>query len=272
MLTPLDQLHLRAFGFVVLRGAFDARPLTDEVDRALRDGCRSAFSTSVGGAALVARYVPMMCEETPVSASHLAGFARIASTLLGAPVIPTRAKGVLYDGETAWHRDSEHPVTSIGMAAYLEPMRTDTAALRVVPGSHRAELGGELETYLAAARDHGPASPPQVALETDPGDVIVFDEHLWHASPGGMRRRQWRVDYLADPKGAGSEHDARLRAYFADIFPPDFDGGYDVDRFPSYGPAWRSRGDAFSRRLGELGIYQLAGAQEAFTRAQRPCP
>ena len=63
----------------------------------------------------------MMCEETPVSVSHLGGFARVASTLLGAPVIPTRAKGVLYDGGTAWHRDSDHPVTSIGVAAFPSP-------------------------------------------------------------------------------------------------------------------------------------------------------
>ena len=28
------------------------------------------------------------------------------------------------------------------------------------------------------------------------------------------------------------------KSYFAGIYTPDWDGGYDVDRYPSYGPDW----------------------------------
>jgi hypothetical protein len=43
---------------------------------------------------------------------------------------------------------------------------------------------------------------PAHVIETEPGDLIVIDEHLFHASSGGAVRRQWRVDYLPVPAGA----------------------------------------------------------------------
>ena len=42
-------------------------------------------------------------------------------------------------------------------------------------------------------------SPDAVTLATIPGDVIVFDEHLTHGSDGGAVRRQWHVDFIAEP-------------------------------------------------------------------------
>ena len=48
------------------------------------------------------------------------------------------------------------------------------------------------------------------------------------------------------------------------------DGGHDVDRFPSYGPAWRALDPRWGRRLEQLGVPALAAAEEAFSRARRP--
>ncbi len=64
----------RASGFVVLRGAFDPEPLSTEVDAALTDAFRGttdpgAVSSGIAGNEF--RYVPMMCERTPVSLSLL---------------------------------------------------------------------------------------------------------------------------------------------------------------------------------------------------------
>ena len=60
---------------------------------------------------------------------------------------------------------------------------------------------------------------PGHAVETEPGDVIAFDEHLVHGSHGGGGRRQWRVDFVLDPQSA--EERARVLEYFAAIFPND---------------------------------------------------
>ena len=110
-------------------------------------------------------------------------------------------------------------MASVGCLAYLEPARAATGALRVVPGSH---------TDLVAAG-------PGVAVETDPGDAIVFDEHLLHGSTGGGVRRQWRADFVVDPGDAGEE--SAVRAWFAESLPDEAaDPGYAADRYPSYGP------------------------------------
>ena len=99
------------------------------------------------------------------------------------------------------------------------------------------------------------------AIETQPGDVIAFDEHLVHGSTGGGARRQWRIDFIVDPIGA--EEEAKVRAYFARIYDAGWDGGYDVERYPSYGNHWRSANRPWTERLGALGAYDLADARGA---------
>src|SRR5262249_35930230 len=84
----------------------------------------------------------------------------VATTLLGGPVLPTRAKGVLYGGDTPWHADSAFAVASVGFAAYLEPLRAETGALRVLPGSHRGDFTEALPAP-GAARVPARARPPR---------------------------------------------------------------------------------------------------------------
>jgi len=264
MNSVIDVSHFQTFGFVVLRGAFDPRPLAAEIDRALRDGIVPSSGTS-GGGEIRFQYLPMMTAETPVSLSLLDRFEAVAATLLGGPVLPTRAKGVRYQGNTPWHADSAFRIPSIGFAAYLEPLDAENGALRVLPGSHRPEFAEALGALGAAG---APAEAlPAHAVVTEPGDVIVFEEHLFHASTGGGARRQWRLDYLCDPVGAEAE--GATRSYFKSIYPPDWDGGYDVERFASYGPDWRDSGRPSVARLGELGVYELATKQEGYARSRR---
>ena len=99
-------------------------------------------------------------------------------------------------------------------------------------------------------------------LTAGPTSGAEFD--LFHASSGGTTRRQWRVDYVRDPVSA--EEEAKVRRYFGGIFPADWDGECD-ERYPSYGPDWRGSGRRAVQRLGELGVYELAAAQEERARA-----
>jgi hypothetical protein len=275
MLSDADIAHFRTFGFVVLRRAFDASSLSEELDRALREAFPRSVGVAVGGGEIAFRYVPMMCEHTPLSVVLLDRFAGPAAQLLGVPVLPVRAKGVMYSGATRWHSDSSHDLASIGFAGYLEPLHAHNGALRVVPGSHRPELGRTVTDYCARHLAGSPAEAPEVsvtklpgfAIPTEPGDVIAFDEHLFHASIGGRNRRQWRVDYVADPQDV--EEERKVRAYFHGTYPPGWDGGYDVDRYPTYGEHWLASGKPWIERLARLGVYELAAAEEAFARSRR---
>ena len=256
--------HFHTFGFLVLRQFFDPDSIVAEIDRVMRDGVVSSSDIS-SGAEIHFQYVPMMTAETPNSLSLLDRAEAVAANLLGGPVLPTRAKGVLYRGDTPWHVDTVFPVVGLGVAAYLEPLGADSGALRVIPGSHHPDFANALR---ALGVNGMPAEMlPAHVIATEPGDMILFDEHLFHASFGGGTRRQWRVDYVRDPVDTAAEE--RTKAYFAGIYPPDWDGGYYVDRYPSYGPDWRDSRRTSVARLDALGVYELAARQEAFARSHR---
>jgi hypothetical protein len=249
--TDADVDAFRADGVVVLRAALDPAGLAREVDDALARGfARPGAVNDSAEAAISFRYLPMMSELTPRSVELFRRLAPVAERVLGTTVLPVRAKAVEYHGGSRWHRDSELALPSVGLACYLEPLTAGTGALRVRPGSHR--VGGP---------DAGAAAGGPLALDTEPEDLIVFDEHLLHASEGGRVRRQWRCDYVARP--AGPDDEAVVRAYYAAIFSPEWDGGYDVEAFPTYGAHWRRAcppGD--DALLERVGAYAAAAEEE----------
>jgi hypothetical protein len=252
----------RTFGFAVLHQFFDPHSLAAEIDQVMHDGLVADVSRT---GEIRFQYVPMMTAKTPVSVSLLDRLEAVAAALLGGSVLPTRAKGVRYSGNTSWHTDSASPLASVGCLAYLEPLGADEGALRVLPGSHHPD-------FRYAVREFGvdntavPILPAHVVV-TEPGDMILLDEHLFHASFGGGTRRQWRVDFVKAPVSA--EATDLTKSYFAGLYEPDWDGGYDVDRYPSYGPDWLNSSRPAVAQLDALGVYELAAAQEAFTRSKR---
>lgn len=258
-MTPREVAHFDTFGFVVLRGAIDPAPLVAEVEASLP---RDRMTTEL----VVAQYAPTMTARTPTSLDLLDRFAPLAERLSGGPVCPLRAKAVRYHGETAWHRDSDHDVTSVGFLAYLDPLDAESGALRVLPGSHRPEHAARIASFV-----EGEPLPvdalPGIPLATRPGDVIVLDEHLWHASARGSTRRQWRVDYFVAPRDARER--AALGAYLDDTFPPTWDGKYDPDVSPSYDADWHRSGRHAVGVLRDLGVYERASRQEDFMREVR---
>jgi hypothetical protein len=262
--TAADVEHFRAFGFVVLRGAFDAAPLRDELERAIDEASTKTLGTGVARV----QYAPMMTERNPRSLSLVDGFEAAAAALLDGPVIPLRAKGVRYFGGTAWHADSsDAAVLSVGFAAYLEPLAADTGALRLVPGSHRGDFQAAVLRYLELDDASRIDALPAVAIATRPGDVIAFDEHVVHASAGGTLRRQWRIDYVRDPQTPDEE--GAVRDYIARVFSVEVECAYDPDVCPSYGAAWLGSQRRAVARLGQLGAYRCAEAHERAARSRR---
>jgi hypothetical protein len=266
--------HFATFGFVILRQAFDPEPLARELDAALAIGFprRTAPLTSEG-VGIRFHYLPMMCERTPISLDLVDRFATVAEAIIERPVLPVRAKGTRYLGNAGWHRDTEHDITSVGFACYLEPLTAESGALRLVPGSHRPPFAHAVTRFLDGyAALPGPTAGvsalqmPGVVAETVPGDVIIFDEHLYHASRGGAVRRQWRVDYIAAP--ADDEERAASAGYLASLFSPEWDGGYDVNQFPTYGEYWRRSRPQWHAALDALGAYAAAEAEEVAARSR----
>ncbi len=133
--------HLAQFGqsgFVVLRQAFDPTPLTEECDRAMDAAFprRTLHVLAQGSGTVSFRYVPLMCERTPLSLGLLDRFALDAAELVGRAVLPGRAKTTRYYGDTEWHRDSAMNLASVAFVAYLDQTSAHTGVFRVLPGSH----------------------------------------------------------------------------------------------------------------------------------------
>ena len=263
-LTAIELAHFHAFGFVVLRQVLDASTLRAEVDRAMVACSPEPIAT---GATCV-QYVPMMVAETPTSLSLLDRFEDLAAAFLGGAVVPVRATATRFIGATAWHADSsDGGVESVAFSAYLDPLDAGNGALRVIPGSHCGDCAAAILRYKGLDASAAVETWPGVAIATRPGDIIVFDEHLMHASTGGTVRQQWRVDYMRAPTSPSEE--AAARAFLSRVFPVEWDGRYDVDRFPSYGPDWLGSKRPAVERLRNLGAYELADAQESRSRSRR---
>ena len=119
----------------------------------------------------------------------------IAASLCGDDFAYTGSDGNYYVGDTGWHSDTISPqYPYVKIALYLDPLTRDTGALRVIPGSHlfgdrfadqvHRQIGRSEQFWECAGSD-----VPALALETQPGDVVAFNQNLKHASYGGG---QWR--------------------------------------------------------------------------------
>jgi ectoine hydroxylase-related dioxygenase (phytanoyl-CoA dioxygenase family) len=138
--------------------------------------------------------------------------------LLGPGFVWITSDGNLYVGDTNWHPDS--PTVEdfrIKIAFYLDPVSRDSGCLRVIPGSHLPGFGERLREL---PRPTGPAADsvfgvngseiPAVSLESEPGDMVIFDQRLFHASFGGKTgRRMFTMNFV--PKPAGPTDLDRLR-------------------------------------------------------------
>jgi len=125
----------------------------------------------------------------------------IASSLLGDDFNYTGSDGNYYVGDTNWHSDGWHPkYTYVKMALYLDPLTRDTGCLRVIPGSHRIgdAFAGALRAQLRASEENFGVpgrDVPAIALETTPGDLLLFNHNTKHASfGGGTHRRMFTIN------------------------------------------------------------------------------
>ena len=120
----------------------------------------------------------------------------LLSSLIGADFNYVGSDGNYYAGDTRWHSDGwGRRLRFVKVALYLDPLTRDSGCLRVIPGSHHLEDGfaGTVqehireipETWGVEARDL-----PCLPLETEPGDVLVFNHNLKHAAFGGSARRR----------------------------------------------------------------------------------
>jgi hypothetical protein len=123
----------------------------------------------------------------------------LLACLLGPDANYIGSDGNYYTGDTQWHSDGQHAVgTFVKIAFYLDPVGRESGALRVIPGSHRltdpewdARQAASSQELWGISGDQVPAS----VLQSEPGDLVVFNHNLMHSSwGGGAMRRMFTIN------------------------------------------------------------------------------
>jgi hypothetical protein len=126
----------------------------------------------------------------------------ILTSLLGDDFNYMGSDGNYYVGNTQWHSDSafvKRPLHT-KIAFYLDPVGKDSGCLRVIPGSHRVgdPYADQLNREVFKSQDHwgvDGAGVPCMPLETKPGDILIFNHDLKHASFfGSTNRRMFTIN------------------------------------------------------------------------------
>lgn len=125
----------------------------------------------------------------------------VVTSILGNDYGYAGSDGNYYVGDTKWHSDHfpHEPYHSLKVAFYLDPVSRDTGCLRVIPGSCHwgdkfTSVVNEVVPLTAGSRPelwgvHG-SEVPAYAIESEPGDMLLFNHKLKHSSWGGSDRRR----------------------------------------------------------------------------------
>jgi hypothetical protein len=109
--------------------------------------------------------------------------------------------GSTYAGDTYWHPDGNWgELFAIKVAIYLDRVRGDSGCLRVIPGScqpdhfvRKLKIDPNKSTDLFGV--HPKDFPTNVPLDSDPGDVVIFNHDTFHSAfGGGLRRRMFTMN------------------------------------------------------------------------------
>jgi Phytanoyl-CoA dioxygenase (PhyH) len=265
----------RSFGYLVLRRFFQPtqiEELREELVRTMLGVHGDGYYERPAMSGMAGHYTCLLGPWAPRTTEHVDSrrLVGLAERLVGGNVLPSPCdtQGVLYFGHSGWHNDTGLGVRGVKFVAYLEPLEADSGALRVLPGSHRATPAalGHLHSL-----DIGVFEVPSQVLATQPGDVIVFDPLLWHATSGGRDRHQWTTSYLRDVISPSWQ--PGLRAWYED-------GAQDIDEQPvdwrPFDRTWVAEGSGdvadprlsqrqtWMYRLNQLGILDLFGVGDVF--------
>jgi hypothetical protein len=218
MLTHQQILYYAAFGYLPLRGLFsqsEIATLRDEVTSALT-GAFGQLGTEPGGSG--GDYLPLSADRAPFAQSLIADDERtflLSIELLGGPIVPSPGIAACFTGDSSWHTRLGPAIPGVTIWVDLDRRTSGTGALRLIPGSHIPEYGRRLQAYQGAEPEtSGFAQPgwpewPHVVVETEPGDAIAFDSHLFTRARGGTPRPTWTIDYLPWP-GLGNPDRMRV--------------------------------------------------------------
>ena len=233
-LTSQQVSFFQTFGYVVLPRLFtqsEVSDITSDFEKVLDDDRRGEEFRGDKRQAVLAFVEKTETLRALVSDDRI--FLPIQQ-LLGEEFVWGGSDGNLYVGDTAWHPDADDDVglKRIKVAMYLDPVTKDSGCLRVIPGSHEnplhnrlrplrywrikqavSEGRGSVEDEHKFLKELGldlddddaifgvnPEDLPSAPLESNPGDVVMFNQYCFHSAFGGRTgRRMFTMNFAQLP-------------------------------------------------------------------------
>jgi len=201
-------------GFVVIRSLISSRKISEVTaayDRLMR---RSQVSDYFGpkGSRCLKDYLGLE-PEMDVLVDH-PDILSVTASIDGLPALYTGAGALWYMlDDVPWHCDGRPGRTGmpIKVSLYLDVLTKECGAFRLLPGSHIPSRSMQLMKEFGVWTDNRPRIHPdiprplsgEVVVETEPGDVVFWDNRIWHSAPrrlDGLGRRAIFVNYIRDPR------------------------------------------------------------------------
>ena len=137
--------------------------------------------------------------------------------------------GNYYTGDTHWHPDGNWgQLFATKIAFYLDELTVETGAIRLIPGSHRPDhfirqqqidVNDSMNSFGVPPVDF----PGSIAIESEPGDIVIFNHDLYHASYGGGKRR--RMFTMNCTRHVRTDEDLETFRQYISVHSP---GGYNI--------------------------------------------
>ncbi len=272
-LTEKQIQHFETFGFLVRRKVFSAdevAKINDEFDRH-----RASILADIDPEETRSfTQWPTRIPENPFTASLL-GDPRIyvpSEQLVGEDSIPVQSHCNSYGLSSGWHVDTyDRRLCVIKNIMYLQSTTADRGALRVIPGSHRNPLSEDLHS-MGLYGFHDDSSPflkasgmsgkdiPCYIFESEPGDIITFNELTWHAAFGGFKdRRSCSFNFFTNPK---TDSETEAMKTIVEHTPANTKGLGTVGL--EYHPTWLENADNNPRRARWINWLEEWGFVDAF--------
>ncbi len=210
MLTPEQKAHFDTFGFLVIRQAFSSqemKTLTGETERMFDEHLRKKPVDENEVIDFFRIHIDYFVEQSTILTDFLVEdrIYQVIEDLLGPEFIWVGSEGNRSDGpKSEWHPDrrsylkGEEPdinYVRIKVMIYLDKLTKDTGSIRFIPGSHRMPFHQELgiQEEKLSTRPFGVAGKdiPCFPVESTPGDIVFFNQCLWHAVFNGWKGRRF---------------------------------------------------------------------------------
>jgi hypothetical protein len=234
-LTDFQLAHYKTFGFIQIKSVLNDNELKT-INSEFESGLQAARKNSPKVEDGLPLQWSTLKPEFPVTSGLIEDprICGVAEQLIGKDAIPVFSNGNRWVANTSWHPDSPNvELRCVKIACYLQSVRSDSGALRFIPGSHKAELNQEITDLL---NDSNPDlnDVPSHICNSEPGDIIAFDNRLYHAAIGTSKdKRQLTMNFMQTPKTNTAQTESKnLANQIVEV--------YNLTKAPTpfYSPEW----------------------------------